>query len=88
MTKPKPDFTDEELLESLLQESNDLGPNDAWTMEELYQKSGIGRDRLRRKMHELKRAGKVEPVKVRRLNLGDDPQTVQGYRFKKDAQDT
>jgi len=87
---PKPDFTSDDLLESILRESRDnMGPDDALTMEELYQKleGRVGRDRLRRKMHELKRDGKLECVKVRRLNLSDEIQTIRAYRFKKRGDD-
>jgi len=83
----KPDFTTEELLESILRESNDLGPADAWTMEELYQKCDLGRDKLRRKLHELKKAGQMEPCRVMRENLGGDMQSIRAYRFKKGGDD-
>jgi len=65
------------LLETHLEES------DALTSGEIQQALGISYERTLRLLHELKRAGKIESVRVGRENLSGALMFIPAYRLRR-----
>lgn len=81
------EITTSELIDALraASGSGDVGPSDAYTRNEIKAATGWGMPRISGHLHELKKAGLVEIVAVKRARLDDRIASVPGYRFLKKA---
>ncbi len=73
-------LTLEQLL-SAVREAEDAEAEGALTVQELVRSTGHNEKWVRARLLQLKEAGRVETVKVRRTRLDDQPFTTAAYRL-------
>jgi DNA-binding IclR family transcriptional regulator len=73
-------MTEAELLEALALAST--APEDARTVAEMAEASGISKDRVRQALGTLQRRGRLVVHRVRRLDISGHPQLVPAYTIR------
>lgn len=74
-------MTESELMEELEAIYRQQGPEDALTTDELSHVLGVGHAAVRRRLRAVKKAGRLQAVRVQRENLAGQPHTVTAYRI-------
>lgn len=76
------DVTETELLAALAEaEASDAGPDDAFTVAELAERTGVSVLAMRARIGALVRAGRVESVRVTRPAMDGRAARVPAYRL-------
>ena len=77
-------FTESDLLAALeaAMRAADDGPTDAFTVAELSRLTGVHATTVRRALGELKAAGRLQVVHVKRVRLDDRAVLTAAYRWK------
>lgn len=76
------ELTEQDLIEAVLQAQADQGPAGALTIRDLVKRTGRTDTTIRTKLHELREAGRLEVLQVRRATLDGRVQPVPAYRLK------